>query len=791
MCILGGFRLQHIRKRIAYRSLLILGVGITLLFFLLVVRLFWIQSVQADWLNAGALAQWQREEFVEPKRGAILDRTGQKLAYTGPSYNVIAMLSSKAPSHVEDPIETARKLAPILEMDAERLIQLMSKKNQYQVELGPGGRKISEEKAEQIRALGLPGIILQKNSKRYYPNHAFAAHILGYVDKEGIAQMGLERQYDDILKGVPGKLSLIKDGKQKVLPTGIEEYQPAQDGKDIVLTIDERIQHFVEQALDEASLSFNAKGIIAIVADPNTMEILAMASRPHFDPNKYTEITNYKNLAINVTYEPGSTFKVITYAAAIEEGLFNPEEIYKAGKYETKSIRPAIKDYYTPKGWGELTFKEGLARSSNVAAVILGYERMKKEMLYDYYHKFGFGQMTGIDYPYETVGKLPDPNVAPPRDIAVTTFGQGLTVTAIEQITAVSAVANGGKLMKPYLVKEIRDPNTGEVVKKNEPTVVRQVISPETSKMMRELMENVVSSKDGTGRGYAIEGYSIAGKTGTAQKVDSTGRYSDDKFIYSFIGFAPADKPELIVYIVVDEPDIAVPSSSAVVGKIFKDVMRNSLQYLQIEPDQKLQSNHETESVSVESLVVPNLEKKYKQVAEQKILQLGLVPNVIGKGETVLRQYPDPGTTVEKGSMVYLLTSQDEIQMPDLTGKSLRDAAEFASLVGLEIEVNGSGFIVEQSIPPGEIIPVHGKLRINLQPLYPSHAGDSYSEEDGKIGSEEPEAGESSESRGSSESETTESYVGSINDEDGGQSGSENDAESDVEENVSQVGSTD
>ncbi|MBE3554750.1 MAG: penicillin-binding protein, partial [Thermicanus sp.] len=354
------------KKRITVRSILFVGGGITLLFFSLIGRIFYLQVVQADWLNESAMAQWQREEWMEPQRGMIMDRNGQPLAYSGPAYTVVAVLSEKAPSRVENPMDTAEKLAPILQMSKEGLLSLLTKKDRYQVELRPGGWKIDESKAKEIEALRLPGIYLSKSTKRYYPNQAFLSHTLGYVDKEGEAKMGLELMYDSILRGTPGKGVFLTDRSKNVLPAGVENYQPAEDGKNLRLTIDERIQHFAEQALNDAASRYRAKGMMVLVADPNTMEMLAIASRPDFDPNQYTQITDYRNLPLQVPYEPGSTFKVITLAASIEEGVFHPDEVYQAGRYESKVIRPAIKDYYNNLGWGKITFRQGIERSSNV-----------------------------------------------------------------------------------------------------------------------------------------------------------------------------------------------------------------------------------------------------------------------------------------------------------------------------------------------------------------------------------------------------------------------------------------
>lgn len=716
------------RKRMAVRSIIVIGGGFTLLFFLLFARLFYIQYFQADWLNAAAMSQWEREEFVEPKRGAILDRNGQNLAYNGPSYNIVAILSKKAPEYVIDPIGTAKQLAPILNMSTEKLIELMSRTDRYQVELRPGGWKINEEKKKQIEALNLPGILWVQNTNRYYPNNNFASHTLGYVDKEGKAIMGLELFYDEALRGSEGKYRFIKDNKNNVLPQGIEDFQPAMDGNNVVLTIDQRIQHYVEQALDESEKSFTAKGIIALVVDPNTMEILAIASRPSFDPNQYSksEISSFMNLPISYPYEPGSTMKILTLAAAIEEGIWDPNETFMSGKYSSNVITPPIHDHNNGRGWGEITYLEGIERSSNVLMTLLGYEHLGREKLYEYYNKFGIEEKTGIDYPYEKVGKLPNARTAPPRDIAVTTFGQGFSATAIRQVTAISAAINGGNLLQPQLVKEIRDPNTNEVVQTNEPKVLRKVVSESTSKEVRNVLESVVTSPHGTGRNYAIEGYRIGGKTGTAQKVDGANGYAEDKFIYSFVGFAPADKPELLVYIAVDEPDVSVASSSAVVGQIFRDVMKNSLQYLQVEP----------EMVDSEQIVrytptiqMPDLVENYTNVAAQTAIDLGLKVEVIGNGERVLRQEPASGTVIEEASRIYLITSEHYV-MPDFTGKSLREVIEFTSLIGVSLHSNGTGYVVSQSVPPGTPIVDDTLLTIRLESMNPTVAKSSEEIED-------------------------------------------------------------
>ncbi len=716
-----------------------LGLGLILLFSALIVRLWWIQSVEAAWIMEKAKNQWEWDKVLKPKRGSILDRNGQVLAYEGKAYTVNARLRFKneqeakqyGDDYVKDPYTTARKLAPILGVSVERLTAILTHPTAQYVELGKEGKKITEEQKQAIEALmypkdangkesevnQLPGIFLTETTRRYYPNNNFAAHVLGYMTYEDEAKMGIEEQFDKELRGEPGELKVFTDGAGYQLPDGQQTYKPAKDGEDVVLTIDQQIQDYVEQAMDKTEQAYKPKKMTIVVADPNTGEILAMGNRPQFNPNEYWNITNYHNHAISTNFEPGSTFKIVTLAAAIQEGKFNANETYQSGSY-TKVPGKPINDHNGGRGWGKITFLQGVQHSSNVAFVILGYERLKRDLLAKYFNAFGFGKATGIELPNEKDGNMDSfQNPRSQRDVAVTTFGQGIAVTAIQQVAAVGAIANGGELLKPHIVKELRDSRTGQVVKRFDREVVRRVVSESTAKQVRDILETVVTSNEGTGRAFKIEGYHVAGKTGTAQKYDErTGKIMEGHYIFSFIGFAPKDNPRLLVYVVVDDPETDMPYTlvgSNIVAPMFKSVMEQSLKYLQQKPDMT-----EAQTVApVEEVKVPKLVGLPTSSAVLLAQREGFSAEAIGTGTKVVGQFPASDEHAYPGSKIVLVTDRLQgVRMPDFTGKSLREVMEFASLLHIKVTVRGDGFVREQSIPPGT--PVSGKetLSVTLEP---------------------------------------------------------------------------
>lgn len=641
-----------VRKRI----LLVFVVGIVL-YASLITRLGYVQIIQGSWLKEHAEDLWSRNLPFEPKRGRILDRNGEVLAYNVSVPSVMAI-----PAQVTDPAGTARSLATILGEDEQSVYRAITKK-ELMVSI-PGGRKISEEKARRVQELNLPGITIMEDSKRYYPKGAFASHVLGFtgIDNQGLT--GIEKVYDEGLKGERGHISFYTDARGNRMPGQPERYNPPKNGMDLELTIDSQIQAVLERELDQAELVYQPDDILAIAMDPNSGAILGMASRPNYDPANYqdypSDIFN-RNLPIWKTYEPGSTFKIITLAAALEENKvdLDHDHFYDPGYIK---VADAQLRCWKRGGHGSQSYLEVVENSCNPGFVALG-QSLGKDVLFDYIHKFGFGQKTGIDLIGEENGVLFKKNRVGPVELGTTAFGQGVSVTPIQQVTAVSAAINGGKLYKPYVARRWYSPQTGETIDIQQPQVVRQVISPETSKEVRRALESVVAK--GTGRNAYIDGYRVGGKTGTAQVVEN-GVYSRSKHIVSFIGFAPADDPQIVIYLAVNNPKGTVQFGGTVAAPLVKNILDSSLRYLEVPPRKE------------------QMEKEYRYGIDRKLVE---VPNFIGretrslygtyytfsvdidgKGDVVIYQSPEPGTRVEEGATIRLYLGEstgDKIENGD------------------------------------------------------------------------------------------------------------------------------
>jgi stage V sporulation protein D (sporulation-specific penicillin-binding protein) len=621
------------------RIFIALAIGIVL-YSALITRLGYIQLVQGPWLQNEANQLWSRNIPFEAKRGKILDRNGQVLVTNTSVPSVMAI-----PAQVTDPHQTAKKLAVILGQKEEDIYKAITKR--VLINRVPGGRKISVEKARQIQALALPGIQVAEDTERFYPNGALAAHLLGFtgIDNQGLT--GLERVYDKFLKGTDGYVSFPADARGRMMPGGSEQYIAPIDGMDMYLTIDSTIQSFIERELDQAMVAYQPDDAIAIAMNPKTGEILGMGSRPTFDPSKYRDYpseTYNRNLPIWKTYEPGSTFKIVTLAAALNEGVVSLNE----GFYDPGYIVVAGKRLrcWKRQGHGQETMLEVVENSCNPGFVAMG-QRLQKERMFEYIKKFGFGQKTGIDLIGEENGLLFNLKNVGPVELGTTSFGQGVSVTPIQQMAAVAAAINGGKLMKPYIAKEWRDSVTHDIVGRTLPTEVRQVITPETSAKVRYALESVVAR--GTGGKAFIEGYRVGGKTGTAQKVKN-GRYVDGEYIVSFIGFAPADDPQILVYVAVDNPK-ALAFGGLIAAPSVKSILESSLQYLKVPKRQG--------QIKKEYLYG---DKKYMEVPEMTGLSLKEVATafdslplvVSGKGSHVIKQSPAPGEKIEEGSKIWI-----------------------------------------------------------------------------------------------------------------------------------------
>ncbi|WP_421384464.1 stage V sporulation protein D [Bacillus salacetis] len=624
-----------VRKRLAFA--LVMGI---LIFAVIDIRLGYVQFFMGDKLTSWAKDSWSRNIPFEPERGKILDKNGVELATNQSAPTVFVV-----PRQITDPAKTAEKLAAALNLPLEDVYQYVTK-SASMVRVNEA-RKISYEKAKEVRDLNLKGVYIAEDSKRYYPFGSYLSHVLGFagIDNQGL--MGLELFYNKELSGDKGSVKFFSDAKGKRMPDMADDYEAPVDGLDLKLTIDTKVQTIIERELDIAEAAYNPDGIIAIAMDPNNGEILAMSSRPTFDPANFRnvpqEIYN-RNLPIWSTYEPGSTFKIITLAAALEE---NKVDLTKEKFHDPGHVEVAGSTLHCWKrgGHGTQTFLEVVQNSCNPGFVELG-ERLGKETLFKYIKDFGFGQKTGIDLQGEGKGLLFNLDRVGPVEQATTAFGQGVAVTPIQQVAAVSAAINGGTLYQPYVAKELVDPQTGEVVMRNTPKAKKQVISKETSEQIRYALESVVAQ--GTGKGAFVEGYRVGGKTGTAQKVKD-GRYMENNHIVSFLGFAPADKPEIVVYLAVDNPKGTVQFGGVVAAPIVGNIIGDSLRAMGV-PPRKDQIEKETTWTDIPLLETPDLVGMSRKELQQQLINLKL--DISGEGSKVVAQSPEPGVKIKEGGTI-------------------------------------------------------------------------------------------------------------------------------------------
>ncbi|HHX74106.1 MAG TPA: PASTA domain-containing protein [Firmicutes bacterium] len=652
----------------------------------LIVRLGYLQLVRAAELQSLAWEQWTRSNLVRAQRGDILDRNGKLLAGSASALSILAR-----PRQVENKEAAARLLAPILEVEEERLLELLQKPADS-VYLK---RKVDADIAQEIRKLEIAGLYFTPEPKRYYPNGNLASQLLGFVGiDEGLA--GLENQYEKELKGQDGRIELETDGKGHRVPQGVQQFIPAVEGMDMVLTVDQNIQYILEREMDRVMEESAPKGIVAIAMDPKTGEILGISGKPDFDPNSYADYPqeNWKLTPITNTFEPGSTFKLVTLSAALEEGHFHAEEGFFCRGFATVAGTTIGCWTRGRGGHGALDFTQVVLGSCNPGFIELG-DRVGADKLMEYIKAFGFGQKTGIDVIGEGTGILFSPEQYGPVEAATTAFGQGVSVTPIQQAVAVCAMVNGGYLMKPYVVREMRDSEGN--VRKNEPQVVRRVISEATSAEIKRIMELVV--REGSGKNAYLEGYRFGGKTGTAQKV-AGGRYLDGENILSFVGFAPVEDPRIVLYIAVDAPQTGPQWGSQVSAPMFRRMMESMLKYMNIPPST-------TPTETVPGLVeVPDLTGRILDEETSNLLDTaGLLVRYVGEGSTVLNQTPKAGAKVplQTTVLVYLggMETDDGVLVPDLSGKSMREAGEVLGWLGLRLNSSGSGVAVSQNPEAG------------------------------------------------------------------------------------------
>ena len=644
-----------------------------------------------------------REEVIMPLRGTIYDSKGDVLAQDVSSYTLIAYLDKDRSDRVIDKEGTALALSKLIDTSYDRILEILSKENVYQVEFGPGGKNLSQLEMEEIKNLNLPGIDFIKSVKRYYPNGDFASYLLGYTknkeDSEGntfmVGELGLEGYYNKELSGKSGYIRYEKDGRGNKIANSNEYKKDAIDGASINLTIDNSVQLFVENAVKEAQKTSESDWVVLGVMDAKTGAILGYSSTPSFDPN-IRNLTNYMDPLVSYAYEPGSTMKTFSYMCAIESGRYDGTAKYMSGsKTYVSALDPndtvTINDW-NKKGWGEITYDLGYVLSSNIAVATLLEDVITKKELSDCYEKYGFGKKTGITLNRELSG-----NIKFTYDVEAATagYGQGITVTPIQLLQGLTAVANDGVMLKPYIVSSIVS-STGEVLEENSREEIGRVASSSTVNKIKELMRDVINTDHpaSTGSAYKMAGYDLIGKTGTASIFNyEEGRYytGNYDYIYSFSGLYPGDDPELIIYMALKMPK----DNRGHVSNAVKDIVVNLSKYYNIEL-----TNYESDSgYMIQDYTNKNIDSVKSVLDDNNIKYI-----VLGDGDRVINQYPNKRITLYKGDRIVLLTNKYNKKMIDFKGMSYKDASNILKLMGVEYELDGYGYVYEQNIGVSNII---------------------------------------------------------------------------------------
>lgn len=694
----------QVRKRMLLMTI-VLGV----MFLLVIGRLWQLTVLDSDTLTQRGVNQWTKEGIVTARRGTILDKNSNVLALSATSYMVCA-----DPRLVPDPELFVETLAEVLPLGDGAKAKL-SDNTKGSVILK---RQVTRDVVDKIRQLkttadpqaGLSAITFDEDARRWYPYGQMLAQVLGLTNVDSLGQSGLETQYESALAGQEGSYLRQVDARNRVLAGSESWYVPSQQGSTLKLTIDATIQQVAEKAMRECLEANQAESVTCLVSDVRTGAILAMCMKPDYDPNEppredVSTLTELMRItAVSDVYEPGSTFKILTAAAALDSGVTTPEDqFYCSAKVKV--------DGDTIRCWGAAhgaeTMAEGLMNSCNPVFVELAL-RMGTDTFYRYLSAFGLGKRTGIDLPGESAGILIGSRYVKNVDLARIGFGQSVAVTPLQLMMAANAAINGGKLMRPYLVSEIQSAE-GETLQSFHPTVVSTPIKPETSETMRQLLENVVEK--GGGKNARVAGYRIGGKTGTAQ-VYKEGRIVSDVHIGSFYGFAPADDPQVSVLVIVNEAHVPVDYGSTTAAPYARQVLNDVLQYLQIKP---------YADETLPDIVVPDITGLTISAARRTLAEVGLEMLDDGVGSTVLDQLPPSGASLPQGGHVMAYTAASNqitpetlILMPSFLGQSDVDCARTARLRGLTLQLEGTGVCIRQTPAAGEYVPPGTEVKITL-----------------------------------------------------------------------------
>lgn len=694
------------------------------LFFLFAVRFSYI--VIGGHVAGTSLAEktkqlYQGSEVVKAKRGTIYDRNGVALAEDASSYSIKAILSKTYTSgdkklYVEE--KNFDKIAEILhknlsidKKDALNILEDGAKKELYQVEFGSYGKNISQETKQNIEAdmkkEGVAGLYFVDHQARMYPNGVFSSHFIGYAvpdkDENGlVGKLGLESAYNDILSGKDGKIIYQKDNFQTPLPGTVAEEEKAVDGQDIYTTLDSRLQSYLETLMDQVNEEYQPEELTAVLMKAKTGEILAMGQRPTFNPETMEGLTGedaiWRNFLVQDSYEPGSTMKVFTTAAAIEEGEFNENETFQSGKIQVEDATINDHDFGEK---GALTMRQALSWSSNVGMVIL--EQRLGGRWYNYLQKLGFGQSTHSGLDDEVNGALPTSNIV---DRAMSAYGQAVGVTNFQMMKAFTSIANNGTMIQPRYISKVVDPQTGEE-RTTQTEVLGQPFSKETTEKVREYMRDVVESENyGSAYGvYSVPGYNVSAKTGTAQIASDTGGYQtgDTAYLYSIVEMVPSEDPDYVLYLTMKHPKTY---DRMALAKIANPLMKRAMDFKETEEDTDTETK--TEKVSVADY--RNLEADVAAADAQKS---GLQPVVIGNGKKVHKQSTANGDQLISGEKLILYTGGDKL-MPDVTGWSKADIMKLGKILGIEVSFDGDGYCVKQELAPYEKI-TKEKLNFTLE----------------------------------------------------------------------------
>jgi len=694
------------RKKIGW-----LLIGAVVLFCALMVRVAWLQLVRGEELSLLAREQQTSDSLIMPKRGLIYDRN-MKILANNLSVETISISPENVRSNSQQtPEQIASNMAGILGLDEQDVLAKINKKSNFEYIK----KKVEKDEADALREYidkySIDGIKFTEDTKRYYPYGSFASQVIGFVGSDNVGLEGIEMVYNEQLSGVPGRVVSANKTAGLDVPDNYESYYEAQDGKSVVLTIDETIQHIAEKHLETAHIENQLEeGAAAIVMDVKTGEILAMVTKPDYDLNspfeiteaveaKYPEvhdelekldgaeysaaITGYtqflrRNKAVVDSYEPGSTFKIAVASMALEENVFSPNETF----YCDGSIHVADRDIgcANRNGHGIQTFEQAVQNSCNPAFIQIG-AKVGKNTFMKYMDGFGFRDTTGIELPGETSGIFHAESNFKEIDLATSSLGQSFNITPLQMVTMVSAIANGGNLMQPHLVKSLVDSN-GNVVQDFKPRVVRRIVSEETSSKMCEVLESVVSQ--GGGKNAYLAGYRIAGKTGTSEKQPR----GNGKYVASFIGFAPADDPQIVCLVILDQPPVGAPYYGGVIAApVVKNILEECLQYLGVEPEY---NDSEMEMVDI---TVPDIMGKTVEEAERILNENGISISVRGNGDIVNDQVPKPYSKLARNSKVVAYTdgaeSKKSVEIPDVKGYTASDANQALTNAGLNVRIKG------------------------------------------------------------------------------------------------------